>query len=544
MTASLYMHDNLYAFLKDRRNMWGSDARIAADLRHKRYSDVSGKDENYLNVEWDKQNNRALVSFITHERYITGYGVGAYEDTRRQTVKPGRIFAKLLGMENGGGLEMDTLVQALNAHMLTLQGGMDRVHVICGDLIGKWYDNRMYCRCTYNGGIDSCMSHSGYDACGVLDLYKDNAEMVVVLCDECGYLQSRAILWTDRDANKKYVDRIYGNDTNIKLVQKWAQERGYPSVYGYQSTGYVGSSVRIQLMTAGYDRLPYLDSIELCDSCDCGYFGGSSHDWRHCSPHSHTIVRPRMTWDKDKDFGPVYEACEYCGGNMVADPNDSPEDSHGHERICEHATYCRRCHEYHCSEQCEGYATCEHCGEVYDVNDGCPNANYCDEHEIEYCGGDCPRASLCDECGSAYCAEQCEYCYVHCYVCDGWRSTDVAYCPTCSSTCATCGNTTAHADCANSGRCRTCDAMLYPERALDKAYEYARDNIDDMRVITLNAAGRNFYDGIHCYCYASGPTDPYREYRRGLERYSNRPLPYTVTIPRDVRHELYVAAHA
>ena len=86
--------------------------------------------------------------------------------------------------------------------------------------------------------------------------------------------------------------------------------------------------------------------------------------------------------------------------------------------------------------------------------------------------------------------------------------------------------------------------MLYPERALDKAYEYARDNIDDMRVITLNAAGRNFYDGIHCYCYASGPTDPYREYRRGLERYSNRPLPYTVTIPRDVRHELYVAAHA
>jgi hypothetical protein len=416
--ASLQYSPAFAEFVHHRAYLSQPDKDLAMNVLHKcgwyHTSTVGDDDPNYIDVEWDTKAGRAMLSYTTQSRLLRAGKASFEKGSHRIETRPGRLITTLLADQVIDGHALDVFVQAVNAFGSLSGNSRENIHLIRGDLIGKWYDERMYCECTHHGGLKSCMSPAGYDAHGMFELYKDHAEMVVVLCPSCKYLQARAIVWTDRDTNNKFVDRIYGNAMNIKLVEQWAVENGYYPVYGNQRTQSLPSH-RIALNKGERRsleyvyRLPYLDSLISCYRCNHGYFEG--HTTSQCEMHNHTIERPTMEWEHDRPFGPAKSLCDDCGEAMLVAMDEHDDDDHGHRLECPHSEWCDYCYENHCSHRnCR--PECPDCGATLTVRGACPNRRYCSVHGNYYCGegSSCYLSSECSKHDEEYCGDSCPRC--------------------------------------------------------------------------------------------------------------------------------------
>lgn len=558
---------DMIEFLAARRDAGQEDHAIAVRMMNTNMVDSDAP--NYLDLIWDE--GKAVITYTTQDKYDRACSeeyVAPYERKGFRTkTRPARIVKHFMSYEDGRA--NDVFAQAAQAYLQRRHDAAMSVTLLRGDLIGKWYDVRLYCTCSKNhsGMHNSCMRYQEYDKMYKFEIYKDNAEMAVILC-ECGKLAGRAIVWHDRDNDKKYMDRVYGSPTNAQILMDWARENGIPCVWGNQRTQSPpkdadGYYPRIALMHSDYipgNWHPYLDSTSICSSCDHIIFNDFSH--HKCGAHDHHIERPTMEWDKDLPLADIkHGECEHCGEERFrfTDPDDGESTVQ-----CPHYEYCDWCEFAHCNRY-TCHHVCEHCDEAYGLYDSCPNTRRC-ECGHRYCRHDedgCPNSGECETCGWEGCGP-CQECNSMCDYCHQWNPNDAEYCTGCQTKCGTCKNAYRNNERVN-GRCPICwDIQILGNHRRDydfakPAYDITRDMIQEARQRARNTANDRgnwdwdlidaldrVYIEVDAHLYDLSP-----EYTLESQyRYVNNAIrdliddhgvaPYTVILPLGVRHDIWL----
>lgn len=555
------MSSDMTDFLQSRIGAGQEDYHIAHRIATTNMVDADKP--NFLDIIWD--DGKAVITYSTWDKmekvHESDPDAGFFDRRSYRTkTRPARIVKHFVDREDGRA--NDVFAQGAQAYMQRRHDAAMSVTLLRGDLIGKWYDMRLYCTCSKNNSVmhSSCMRYQEYDKMYKFEIYKDNAEMAVILC-ECGKLAGRAIVWHDRDNDKKYMDRVYGSPTNMQILQDWARENDIPCVWGNQRTKDIprdadGYYPRIALMHSDYipgGWHPYLDSTSICSSCDHIIFNDHSH--HKCGNHDHDIVRPEMEWDKDLPLEDVKHGdCEHCGGTRFryTDPDDGDT-----EVRCDHQEYCDWCEFAHCSMRvC--HHVCEHCDEAYSIYDSCPNTRRC-HCGTRFCRHDedgCPNAGECDTCGWEGCGP-CQHCNAQCDYCHQWNPTTDEYCTGCQTKCGTCKNAHRNNERVN-GRCPICwDLQILGNHRRDydfakPAYDITRDMIQEARQRARNTSDDrgnwdwDLIDALDRVYYDLAP-----EYTLESQyRYINNAIraliddhgvaPYTVILPLGVRHDIWL----
>lgn len=140
----------------------------------------------------------------------------------------------------------------------------DRVRVIKGDDIIKWYNEDTYA--SPKGGTlwNSCMRH---DSCsGYFDIYVKNENVsLVILLDDNEELVARAILWDNVEENgedgKRYLDRIYYlKEENKVFLNEWVKNNLKIDL-NYQDGI---SDMSVKLSNVSFSQYPYVDTFRYC----------------------------------------------------------------------------------------------------------------------------------------------------------------------------------------------------------------------------------------------------------------------------------------
>lgn len=556
------LSDDFRTFIQARIKAGQADRFIAETFLRFDHTMQRKTTDAYFDLVKDEGHDRAAISYTSYARYDKarqthpGLDIFARETFRTRT-RPSRVAQRIYKEQHGrepDGHAMDVFTQAANAYLHVKNGALDKIDIIRGDLIGKWYGRNMYCKCSDTGGLEgSCMAHEGYDRQGVFEFYKDNAEMAVILCEKCGMLQSRAIIWTDRVTGNKFMDRIYGNDRNINLMQQYATAHGWFAVYRYQNQSKLPDYQNIQLMTGQYyAQTPYFDSLRRCNICNHGYF--TNHK---CGRHALTIVRPTMKWHKDKEGIALPKAlCVHCRRY------EDVWDEDGEEYVCPNSEWCDWCDEAHC-ERMTCHYECADCGTEYGLGESCPNRHECDSCLTVYCGDECPNLIYCRNCGDYYCEhDECPTCYYICGDCghcterfveeedeDGdIVEREVTDCPECVRVCAVCNTTNNRWNDSwrHNGRCHTCYGVVFPTRHFPDADFITPYRIEMQRGIS--GTSRNYMDkaqnNYHLTMSNVYTMENLARYgdraRLHIEDYPNVPLVQDIPLPLNVRHELWL----
>lgn len=149
----------------------------------------------------------------------------------RQSGSFGKVLRKLL-VETGtdpksiNNSELEEIVNALKAHY-TIEGTFE---IVSGSDITFYYYYENYDE-SFNCGTmeSSCMRHGGacQDACELYANNPDTCEMVILKSPLGNMSRGRALLWTDKDG-KKWMDRIYANDSVTTAFKHFAHSNGWP----------------------------------------------------------------------------------------------------------------------------------------------------------------------------------------------------------------------------------------------------------------------------------------------------------------------------
>jgi hypothetical protein len=118
-----------------------------------------------------------------------------------------------------------------------VRGDSDKYDLIevVGEDITKYYNHASYDFDESNLGTlpDSCMRH---DSCSeYFEIYEDNCRMAILKNKSNGKIAGRALIWEnvlfqpygDSEVCATLMDRIYSNETNRVMFQRYAKRKGY-----------------------------------------------------------------------------------------------------------------------------------------------------------------------------------------------------------------------------------------------------------------------------------------------------------------------------
>jgi len=193
-------------------------------------------------------------------------------------VKIGRFARRLLssaGVNQFNDSEIEDFVNKFKSAISRLKNAFDRVKIVSGDDIIKYYNLNQYS--SQSGSLGgSCMR---YEKCSrYLRIYSENpnqVELVVLFNDEeSDLIRARAILWTDTKG-RKLMDRIYGTvDSDVQILKDWAIQNGiyYKKLQNfYEDTPFMlgddllEDHVEVKLEKWEFRYYPYLDTLKFFD---------------------------------------------------------------------------------------------------------------------------------------------------------------------------------------------------------------------------------------------------------------------------------------
>lgn len=281
-----------------------------------------------------------------------------YRRKRAVMTRPGRFFGKL-GLKDTHKLEVITShFRPHNAFIL-----------LEGEDIRKYYRSTRYTQQESTTLHSGCMGHSSCQK--FLDIYVENTKMLVSF-DQFDKIKGKAIFWPKLDTKNlgqiQFLDRIYGSDSFVHAVKRYARSQGWyhKTCQDYCSHGYVttpeGKEISIQ-MTFPYPKrhqyLPFMDTMGWHDEKENllnnygvgddldGTSGNEIPTCSHCGEPTpyYNLNSTDEGQVCNSCFDELYTTCDCCGYNK------RDTQLTGGLNVC--PTCIRRY-----------YSTCDGCGEV------------------------------------------------------------------------------------------------------------------------------------------------------------------------------------
>jgi hypothetical protein len=231
LSNGIVVSQNFYNFLEDTsKNYVSFLIRISG-------SDCIKKDINYLDCHYE--DGEVRISYLDTRKFLGLFSRKIEEEEafsesyhkRRIYVNPGRIVKKLLDESMIRILPLSTIEEFVNL-TYSYFGTQLQYKVVKGEDIRKYYLSENYIENIGTLGV-SCMK---YEACQpYLDIYVDNAKMLIGLVPGTDKISLRALLWDDVNVDLtselkkiKMMDRIYSTyEKCVPQAKKWAKENGY-----------------------------------------------------------------------------------------------------------------------------------------------------------------------------------------------------------------------------------------------------------------------------------------------------------------------------
>ena len=239
------------------------------------------KDINYLDCHY--VDGEVRISYLDTRRFLGFFSSKIEEeeafsesyDKKRIYVNPGRIVKKLLDESILSLIPLSTIEEFVYL-AFSYFGTQLEYKVVEDEDIRKYYFSE-----NYFGNIgtlgSSCMK---YEACQpYLDIYVDNAKMLIGLVPGTDKISLRALLWDDVNVDSKYelkkikmMDRIYSTyERYVPQAKKWAKENGY-FYKNRQSNDYMKEVVdlddnvldldlSVDMEINKYKHFPYMDTF-------------------------------------------------------------------------------------------------------------------------------------------------------------------------------------------------------------------------------------------------------------------------------------------
>jgi len=281
-----------------------------------------------------------------------------------------------------------------------------KFNIVEGEYIKNWYNANQYAQgCgTLN---TSCMRSNSCQS--YFSIYTENRDKVkmLILTNEEDKLIGRALLWYDvyfpnLDAEKIFMDRIYGTDETIGLFKQYAEKNDivYKTRQSYEHKikfTYKGTeffdNISIELEETDFSEYPYLDTMSYLDS-NYGILyndSGSDYDKELCSTSGGISNGSTCTSCGDRiDEGDEIEIddglyCQYCVDNefVYSERNDR-------YILQDEAHYCEECGAWHLIDDVRtddfNLTLCDWCFDSYyhEINGEFVHTDDC--RECEYCG--------------------------------------------------------------------------------------------------------------------------------------------------------------
>ena len=232
LSNGIVVSQNFYNFLEDtsRRNYVSLLIRISGESMIK-------KDINYLDCHYE--DGEVRISYLDTRKFLGIFSRKIEEEEafsdiykkKRIYVNPGRIIKKLLD-DPLRIITSSTIEEFVNL-TYSYFGTQLEYNVVKGEDIRKYYLSENYIENIGTLG-GSCMK---YESCQpYLDIYVDNAKMLIGLVPGTDKISLRSLLWDDVDVDLtsespkkiKMMDRIYyTHEKCVTQAKKWAQENGY-----------------------------------------------------------------------------------------------------------------------------------------------------------------------------------------------------------------------------------------------------------------------------------------------------------------------------
>lgn len=170
-------------------------------------------------------------------------------------MKVGRFLRKILPVSTTNK-QIEDIVNAFKSQNTYINNLDKYFKVIEGDDIKVWYDEEKYAK--NSGNLNgSCMRLKSCQDFFNIYTETENKVKMLILTNTSGELVCRALLWTLDDGNL-YMDRIYGQDYNIRTFVKWGEENGYALFYNNGTEHLLDITLKVNMK----DKFPYLDTFK------------------------------------------------------------------------------------------------------------------------------------------------------------------------------------------------------------------------------------------------------------------------------------------
>jgi hypothetical protein len=233
LSSGIVVSQNFYYFLNENSHVI---------IRMICFNSTFNKDVNYLDCHIEGDDVK--ISYLETKKFLGIFGRDTIEDEafsevydkKRIYVNPGRILNKLFTKDSIEKYSIDNvMVEAFVYLVISYFGTQLEYKVVEGEDIRKYYFHKNYFQNIGPLG-NSCMKWS--ECQSYLDIYVDNAKMLIGLVPGTDKISLRALLWDDvnvvnvdskyKSKKVKMMDRIYYTyERYVPQAKKWAKENGF-----------------------------------------------------------------------------------------------------------------------------------------------------------------------------------------------------------------------------------------------------------------------------------------------------------------------------
>jgi len=318
LEVTIYYSQRLKNLLNDLRSSKDYDINLISNTLFSLSLDVVESDitlidstdkNNYLSFlqvnrayrKWEQSPDKDKVEFNKwlHWHY-SNFNSTLWKEQRSE-IRIGVIVKKLLSLTkiNITDVQLEKFVNAYKSSFDLRADAPNRIELISGELIRKWYHENNYA--TKKGQLgSSCMR---YQRCQkYLDIYVENTKvcnLLILYSDNTkDKISARALVWHLTDG-RTVVDRIYSNyDSDITLFEEYASKKGWILVKNLQ----YNKKDEIQLEYWNHSTYPYMDNF-MCLNIDNGILSGDddlwpSQGWIKMQSTDGTFLESNVVWSE------------------------------------------------------------------------------------------------------------------------------------------------------------------------------------------------------------------------------------------------------
>lgn len=244
-------------FLAKRERMGLADAEIARKFLNAQVDPDDDDAHDYFGMRFT--DNGPRITYLTNARAKQCDGDEFDRYSLRYAGKPAKVAKRITGVDNGNALAVFT--SALVAEMIP----PPPVELVRGADIDRYFPRGNFCSCEGRrlGSLgSSCMAPDAYVRENRFQLWKDVAELAVVVCPVCQGTLGRCVVLTDDRTGQKRHSYVYAGDEVREAINDFFLREGI-------ELGDSGEAwFRVEAHAEGYGRLPSTDRFLYCSRCN------------------------------------------------------------------------------------------------------------------------------------------------------------------------------------------------------------------------------------------------------------------------------------